>query len=62
MNGAKKENTKMLTFDEWFEQQREELKTLLRNDQQEALYLAWFAGYEAGLTAMGDLLRIKDGG
>ena len=43
-----------MTFDEWFEDNREELESLLRHvDQEELLYTAWLAGYEAGLNEMG---------
>jgi len=38
-----------MTFDEWFVRNREELKRLLGDDAEEALYRAWFAGYEAGM-------------
>ena len=41
-----------MSFDEWFEENRDELATLLRNDNVEALYKAWSAGREAGLTEM----------
>jgi len=41
-----------MTFDEWFEANRDQLSGLLRNDQLEALYQAWLAGYEAGLAEM----------
>ncbi len=44
-----------MSFDEWFEKNRDELAGLLRGDQQEALYRVWFAGYEAGLEAMGKI-------
>jgi hypothetical protein len=39
-------------FDEWFEENKEELESLLRNDTTELLYRAWFAGYESGLNEM----------
>jgi hypothetical protein len=38
-----------MTFDEWFEQHKDILAGLLRNDQLEALWLAWYAGYQKGL-------------
>jgi hypothetical protein len=41
-----------MKFDEWVEANRDELATLLRNDDVEALYKAWLAGYEAGLAEM----------
>ena len=42
-----------MSFDEWFEANRDELAALLRGDQEEALYKAWLAGYEEGLAEMG---------
>ena len=38
-----------MTFDEWFEQHKDILAELLRGDQEEALWLAWYAGYQKGL-------------
>ena len=38
-----------MTYEEWFEQHRDILSGLLRNDQVEALWLAWYAGYKKGL-------------
>jgi hypothetical protein len=38
-----------MTYEEWFEQHRDILSGLLRNDQVEALWLAWYAGYQKGL-------------
>lgn len=46
-----------MTFDEWFEQNRDHLAELLRNDAKEALYLAWFAGFEYGLDDMGKFAK-----
>ena len=46
-----------MNFEEWFETNRDELATLLRNDDVEALYKAWLAGYEAGLAEMGKFAR-----
>ena len=46
-----------MTFEEWFEENRDELSDLLRDDQLEALYQAWLAGYEAGLAEMGKFAR-----
>lgn len=37
-----------MTFDEWFEENREELEALLRSDQEELLFRAWMAGYDQG--------------
>jgi hypothetical protein len=42
-----------MTFEEWFEANKDQLTELLRNDQLEALYEAWLAGYEAGMDEMG---------
>jgi hypothetical protein len=42
-----------MTFDEWFEQNRDRLTELLRNDQHELIYTAWRAGYQEGLKEMG---------
>jgi hypothetical protein len=42
-----------MTFEEWFEDNRDELEALLRSDQLELAYKCWLAGYEAGLNAMG---------
>ena len=41
-----------MTFDEWFEENKEELEDLLRGDVPEMLYKAWLAGYEEGLAEM----------
>jgi hypothetical protein len=46
-----------MTFEEWFEANRGELATLLRNDDVEVLYKAWLAGYQAGLDEMGKFAR-----
>lgn len=46
-----------MKFDEWFEQNRDELAPLLRSDAEEALYRAWFAGYKAGMGEMGNFAR-----
>ena len=43
-----------MTFEEWFEENREELEALLRSDQLELAYKCWLAGYEAGLDTMGN--------
>lgn len=39
-------------FDRWFEDNREELEKMLRNDDYEMLYKAWSAGYAAGCDSM----------
>jgi len=41
-----------MKFDEWFEENRKELESLLRADQEELVYKCWLAGYEAGLAEM----------
>ncbi len=46
-----------MTFEEWFEENKDELAQLLRGDQEEALYKAWLAGYEAGMDEMGKFAR-----
>ena len=43
----------LMTYDEWFEDNQEELESLLRGDQAELVYKCWLAGYEAGLKEMG---------
>lgn len=46
-----------MKFEEWLEQNREELLKLLRNDTEQALYLAWIAGMEYGLDEMADFTK-----
>jgi lipopolysaccharide biosynthesis protein len=46
-----------MTFEEWFEENQDQLTELLRNDQHELIYVAWLAGYEAGLTGMSDFYK-----
>jgi hypothetical protein len=46
-----------MTFDEWFEEHKDELAELLRGDQEEALYKAWLAGMEYGMADMGKFAR-----
>jgi hypothetical protein len=46
-----------MTFIEWFENNKEELSKLLHGDKEDALYLAWYAGYKAGLDSMGDFTK-----
>jgi hypothetical protein len=41
-----------MTYQEWLDQNRDELAELLHKDQEEALYRVWFAGYEAGMDNM----------
>ena len=38
-----------MPFDDWLEQHKAILEPLLRNDVAEALWLAWYAGYQKGL-------------
>lgn len=42
-----------MTFDEWFEENRERLEQLLRSDTYDLAYECWLAGYKAGLDEMG---------
>jgi hypothetical protein len=42
----------MSGFDEWFEENQEELESLLRSDTTELLFRAWLAGYENGMSEM----------
>lgn len=42
-----------MTFDEWFEENRERLEQLLRSDTYGLAYECWLAGYKAGLDEMG---------
>jgi hypothetical protein len=46
-----------MTFEEWFEENRDDLSDLLRDDQLEALYRAWLAGMEYGMAEMGKFAR-----
>ena len=46
-----------MTFEEWFEGNRDKLAELLRNDAEEALYRAWIAGMEYGMEDMGKFAR-----
>lgn len=46
-----------MSFEEWFEANRDKLAELLRNDDVEALYKSWLAGYEAGLAEMGKFAK-----
>ena len=46
-----------MTFEEWFEENQDQLTELLRNDQHELIYVAWLAGYEAGMDEMGKFAR-----
>lgn len=39
-------------FISWFEENHEELTSLLQNDGYELLYKAWSAGYSAGCESM----------
>jgi hypothetical protein len=42
-----------MTFDEWLEQNKDQLKELLRGDAEQFAYECWLAGYKAGLDQMG---------
>lgn len=41
-----------MTFMEWFENNRENLAYLLRDDVESALYAAWISGYQEGGDAL----------
>ena len=44
-----------MTFDEWFEENRNELEEMIRSNNTEGLvYECWLAGYKAGLDTMGN--------
>jgi len=43
----------MNNFDEWFDENQDDLEYLLRSDPRELAYNCWLAGYEAGLKEMG---------
>jgi hypothetical protein len=36
-----------MSFNDWLEKHKDELTPLLRNDQAEALFMAYLAGYDA---------------
>lgn len=42
-----------MTFDKWFEENRERLGQMLRSDTEKLVYECWLAGYKAGLDEMG---------
>lgn len=46
-----------MTFEEWFKSNRDNLAELLCNNQEEALYCAWFAGMEYGMDEMSKFTR-----
>lgn len=46
-----------MTFDQWFEANKDKLSSLLRGDAEEALYKAWRAGYKSGLDEMGKFAK-----
>jgi hypothetical protein len=50
-------NTSQPTFDDWFNENYEEISKMLENDTRELLYTCWLAGYETGMTRAIDLLR-----
>lgn len=48
----------MNKFDQWLDEHQSEIEPYLKtNDVAEALYLAWAAGYEAGMDEMGKFSR-----
>lgn len=46
-----------MTFEEWFEKNRDELAQLLCNDAEEALWRAWFAGMEHGMNGLAETFK-----
>ena len=46
-----------MTFDEWFEANREILTPMMRVNELDALWLAWYAGYQKGLD---DRIKIDE--
>ena len=48
-----------MEFNEWLEKHKDELIDLLRNDQTEALFMAWLAGYSAGGNFIGDIFKTR---
>lgn len=46
-------------FDDWFEKNEDLIRELLPNDAYELLWQTWFAGYNNGLTAMAQMVRIR---
>ena len=45
-----------MNFNLWFEEHKDELAMLLRNDIEDVLYKAWLAGYETGGKELADKL------
>ena len=45
-----------MNFNDWLEEHKDKLTELLRNDQEEALFMAWAAGYQAGANAIAKVL------
>jgi len=41
-----------MNFNDWLEEHKDKLTELLRNDQTEALFMAWLAGYDSGADQM----------
>lgn len=41
-----------MTFDEWFEENKERLARLLRNDPADFAYECWLQGYRSSLIDM----------
>jgi len=47
-------------FEQWFEENYDDLVHLLKTDQEELLFKAWLAGYEAGMDYMGSWVNNPD--
>jgi hypothetical protein len=45
-----------MNLNDWLEEHKDELTPLLQNDQTEALFMAWAAGYQAGANAIAKVL------
>ena len=41
-----------MNFNDWLEKHKDELAELLLNDQTDALFMAWLAGYDSGADQM----------
>ena len=48
-----------MEFNAWLEENKDKLTDLLRNDQTEALFMAWLAGYSAGGNFIGNIFKTR---
>ena len=48
-----------MEFNAWLQEHKDELIDLLRNDQEEALFMAWLAGYSAGGNFIGNIFKTR---